>query len=133
MSDYEREKVLRISIDYIDLDYIKSKVDIDNLWNKENLYELVDKYLSNLDKFEIAPTRDFFIDYVLEHDYDNFGDYGKIRSLYESEKEKYLPIFKQLDPNIDMNNVKLVEFCWYNCSEAPSYYDEDTDAFYQEV
>ena len=69
----------------------------------------------------------------LEYDYEGSGDYGKIRSLYESEKEKYLPVFKQLDPEIDMNNVRLVEFCWYNGTEAPDYYNEVYDDFYKEI
>jgi hypothetical protein len=32
-----------------------------------------------------------------------------------------------------MDDVRLVEFCWYNCSEAPDYYDEENDDFYKEV
>ena len=133
MSSYVREKVLRVPVDCINLDYIKSKVNTDDLCDEEDLYELVDSYLSILDKFEISPTYEFFIDYVLEYDYEGSGDYGKIRSLYESEKEKYLPVFKQLDPEIDMNNVRLVEFCWYNGTEAPSYYNDLDDSFYKEV
>ena len=133
MSAYVREKVLRIPAECINLDYIRNKVNTDDLWDLEDLYELVDSYLSDLDKFEISPTEEFFIDYVLEYDYEGSGDYGKTRSLYKSEKEKYLPLFKQLDPEIDMNNVRLVEFCWYNGTEAPDYYNEVYDDFYREV
>ena len=64
MSDYVREKVLRVPVDCINLDYIKSKVNTDNLIDEEDLYELVDEYLSDLDKFEITPMEEFFIDYV---------------------------------------------------------------------
>lgn len=134
MSDYVREKVLRVPVDCINLDYIKSKVNTDNLIDEEDLYELVDEYLSDLDKFEIASTEKFFIDYILEYEYGVWlGEYGKNRSLYAREKEKYLPIFKQLYPDIDMNMVRLVEFCWYNGTEAPDYYNEVYDDFYKEI
>lgn len=134
MSDYVREKVLRVPVDCVNLDYIKSKVNTDNLIDEEDLYELVDEYLSDLDKFEIAPTEKFFIDYILEYEYGVWlGEYGKNRGLYASEKEKYLPIFKQLDLDIDMNMVRLVEFCWYNGTEAPNYYNDLDDDFYIEV
>lgn len=32
-----------------------------------------------------------------------------------------------------MNDVRLVEYCWYNCSEAPDYYLEQDDEFYADV
>ena len=31
-----------------------------------------------------------------------------------------------------MDDVKVVEFCWYNGSEAPNYYDAEDD-FYKEI
>ena len=50
--------------------------------------------------------------------------------ITKNEKEKYRPIWEQILPGIDMNKVRLVEFCWYNCSEAPDYYDNLNDPFY---
>jgi hypothetical protein len=81
----------------------------------------------------LAPTKEAFIDYVLDREWDCDGDYGKVRELYDSEKEKFRPIFQQLDPDINMDYVRLVEFCWYNGSEAPSYYDPTEDPFYKEL
>ena len=32
-----------------------------------------------------------------------------------------------------MDFVRLVEYCWYNGGEAPSYYDTTEDPFYKEL
>ena len=85
---------------------------------------------------DTAPTDGNFIDYKLEHSYgEDCGDWGRNRELYQEEKDKYRPIFEQIFPNIDMNKVRLVEYCWYNCSEAPDYYDDvnEKDGFYKPI
>jgi hypothetical protein len=85
-------------------------------------------------KFESSPTYRPFIDYVLEHEYGaDCGEWGKVRELYQAEKLKYIEVFKRLNPNINMDKVKLVEYCWYNCSEAPDYYYPEEDSFYKEI
>jgi hypothetical protein len=87
-------------------------------------------------KFQISPAEDEFIDFVLEYEWDSFcGDFGKVRDLYNIEKENFLPVFQRLNPDFtleNMDNVKVVEFCWYNCCEAPNYYDVEDD-FYKEI
>lgn len=130
MSDYCHEKVLRIPITLEDL----------NMQDSDDLnYDLEEKYpelfqYGTPKMFQIAPTEEFFLDYVLKYNYGwDSGDWGKTRELYESEKNKYRPIFQQILPNVDMDKVKLVEFCWYNCSEAPDYYEPLKDDFYNEV
>ncbi len=90
----------------------------------------------DVNKFSAAPTERPFVDYVLEYDHDSdYGEYGKVRDLYPSELEAWSPIFKSEMPNCDMNKARIVEFCWYNCSEAPDYYatDGDSDPFFKEV
>ena len=134
MSDYHREKVLRIPMedmginpkDYDDISY--------DLWEKFG--DIFYWGSPRVGKFEVAPTSEWFIDFVLEENYgDECGDWGKVRLLTEVEQAKYLPVFQKLYPEVDMNKVHLVEFCWYNCSEAPGYYsmDKDEDPFYKEV
>lgn len=134
MSDYHREKVLRIPFedlglnakDFNDLDY--------DLWQKFG-----DIFYWNgrrIGKFESAPTRGYFIDFVLEDEYGaDCGEWGKVRALTVPEKTKYTAVFQKINPDVDMNKVRLVEFCWYNCSEAPDYYsmDKKHDPFYEEV
>lgn len=141
MSTYVREKVLRIPMERIDMNYIKDIVarkypnenhEDDFSWYLESALPDVFDY-ATVGKFQIAPTESPFFDYVLDYEYDADGEYGKTRALYESEKTKYLPVFQKIDPNIDMNYVRLVEFCWYNGCEADDYYDDVNDSFYDEV
>ncbi len=126
MSDYCKEKVIRYRISAKDLGVNK-------------LYDLEDKYSdifesSEIGKFQVAPTEEEFIDYLLDYSYgEEYGDYGKVRKLYDSEIVKYTEIFKNIISVINPNDFRLVEFCWYNSSEAPSYFDETEDEFYKEV
>lgn len=87
--------------------------------------------------FELAPTAEFFIDYNLPCSNDAEGDWGKVRTLSMTEFLKYAPEFCNLLNlrGIGMNELRLVEYCWYDCSEAPDYFDESTyhDDFYDEV
>lgn len=82
--------------------------------------------------FQIAPTCRGFIDFVLNCDCNSDGEYGKTRALTENEKEKYRPTWEQIVSEIDMDQVRLVEFCWYHATEAPDYYDDVNDPFYTE-
>lgn len=141
MSTYVREKVLRIPRHKMNFAHVvrilEEKFPNENIMDDLNFY--IESALPNLfdyatvGKFQIAPTEENYIDYVLEYEWDADGEYGKTRALYDSEKKKYEPIFRQLDPDINMNWVRLVEFCWYNCTEAPDYYDDEHDSFYDEV
>ncbi len=141
MSTYVREKVLRIPMDKIDFSLIKSRMkekfpddDIEDdfsFYLEQTCSELFD--YAKIGKFQMSPTEYPFLDYVIDHEYDADGEYGKTRALYETEKDKYRSIFQKIDPNIDMNLVRLVEFCWYNGSEAEDYYDETKDPFYDEI
>ena len=83
-------------------------------------------------KFQIAPTETGYIDFVLSYESDCDGEYGKTRELTANERKKYQSIWEQIIPGIDMERVRLVEFCWYNSTEAPSYYNNVNDPFYTE-
>lgn len=141
MSTYVREKVLRIPRYKMNFAHIVRKIeekfpDVDvmddlGFYIEDALPDLFD--YGTVNKFQLSPTKENYIDYVLEYEWDADGEYGKTRALYDSEKKKYEPIFQKIDPNINMNYVRLVEFCWYNGCEAPDYYDDEHDSFYDEV
>lgn len=147
MSTYVREKVLRIPFEELfkicsisdwftsdDLDDMSWLIDVS--WLLEKKFPNEFEY-ATVSKFQISPTEDEFIDFVLEYEWDSFcGDFGKVRGLYDIEKENFLPVFQRLNPDFtleNIDNVKVVEFCWYNCSEAPNYYDAEDDDFYKEI
>lgn len=121
MSDYCREKVLRYPVEEDPYDIQERFLNLFTAWKE-------------LPSFQTAPTDKQFIDYVLESEYgSSAGDWGRTRALTKNEQDKYRPIFEQIFKNIDMNKVRLVEYCWYTCSEAPDYYDDDSDDFNKEV
>lgn len=140
MSTYVREKVLRIPFEKLFKtcsisDWFTSD-DLDDMsWLLEKKFPNEFEY-ATVGKFQISPAEDEFIDFVLEYEWDSFcGDFGKVRDLYNIEKENFLPVFQRLNPDFtleNMDNVKVVEFCWYNCCEAPNYYDVEDD-FYKEI
>ena len=141
MSTYVREKVLRIPRDKINLENIINE--LERKYSDENVRDDLSFFLEaampdmfgygDKDKFQMSPTCEPFVDYVLEYEDDCDGDYGKVRELYESEKEKFRPVFQKIDPDINMDYVRLVEFCWYNGCDAPNYYDPQEDPFYKEL
>lgn len=119
MSTYVKEKVLRYPMDG-DLEALEEKHQSVFSWAKPG-------------KFQIAPTERGFIDFVLNRESDADGEYGKTRALSKKEQEKYRTTWEEVIPDVNMSNVRLVEFCWYNATEAPDYYDETDDPFYAEI
>lgn len=141
MSTYVREKVLRIPRYRLNFAHIVRK--LEEKFPNEDVMDDLDFYIESalsdlfgygdVGKFQLSPTDEPFIDYVLDYEFDADGEYGKTRALTENEKKKYLPVFQKIDPDINIDFVRLVEFCWYNGCEAPDYYDETKDDFYEEV
>lgn len=141
MSDYVRQKVLRIPRHKLNFAHIVRK--LEEKFPNEDVMDDLGFYIETglpdlfdycaVGKFQLSPTNEPFIDYVIDYEYGACGEYGKTRALTEREKEKYLPVFQKIDPNVNMNFVRLVDFCWYNGCEAPDYYDEEKDDFYDEV
>lgn len=118
MSDYEREKVLRVPLD--------------KYFPNMDRYEFEDEYIDifkegygkSKDYFTLSCTESNFLDYVLYASYGiEYGDYGHARLLTETEKEKYKPVFEKIIHNINMDDVHYVDYCFYNCCEAPDYYE----------
>lgn len=132
MSSYVKEKVLRIPFDktgwtQFNGDYSKA-VD----YFEEEYSDFFDYRTPG--KFQFAPTEGAYIDYVIEVDSDAYeGEYGKIRELLPSERGKAYMLFEQIMPMADKSAIRVVEYCWYNCCEAPDYYDYEDDGFYKEL
>ena len=131
MSTYVREKVLRIPLEKLNLSFTEDEMD-DLGWSIEQRFKDIWGY-GDIGKFQFAPTESYFVDFVLDYEYDACGEFGKTRELSARERDKYRPMFQKINPAVDMAFVRLVEFCWYNGCEAPDYYSEEKDEFYNEV
>ncbi len=129
MSEYCHRKVIRMKIseeEACEIFGVEMHPDV-----RPDIEELLEA------PFELAPTAEFFIDYNLPCSNEAEGDWGKVRTLSQTEFLKYAPDFCELlnYRGINTNELRLVEYCWYDCSEAPDYFDESTchDDFYDEV
>lgn len=141
MSCYEYQKILRIPFDKLDISELTNQLDL-ALVEKNGLDYSLENNFTELFKYKEVGYFQFawvdsdedYIDYILDSKFDPSvqGDYGRSRNLTENEKKKYLLKFQELDPNVDMDDVRLVEYCWYNGTEAPDYYLVK-DLFYDEV
>ena len=80
--------------------------------------------------FAVSPTIRGFIDYVLSERICEEESYGKTRGLTQAERKKYTPAFRKLFPEVDMNDVRFVEFCWYDGCEALDYYEGNQENLY---
>ena len=88
MSDYHREKVLRIPMEDMGI----NPADYDDIG-----YDLYEKYgdmfywnRPRVGKFDVAPTEEWFLDFVIEEEYGACcGEWGKVRELTLDEKIKY--------------------------------------------
>ena len=138
IEEYKKEKVLRVPIKHNEytfdntLDHIKHKI----------------KYLTiNNKSFRIPNTKKLYLDYILEdvYNYPIAETYGKSRELTYAEKFKYFGVFRQVIPNVNMDEVRLIESVtlrnYKNISthESYEYYDDYynnlvyQDEFFKEV
>lgn len=121
MSDYVRNKVLRAPFPETFLKKYNTDNDIAKVANfiAFNESPKLGKY------FEISiTTGSVYLDLVLDHSYgDECGEFGIVRELNKEQQDRYRLIFEQIIPDIDMSTVRYVDYCWYNCCEAPDYYE----------
>ena len=117
MSDYRYMRVIRCKVDM-------NKAGVLSIWGLEDKFpDLFDMSLPRY--FAKAPVEEEnYLDYVLESkgSYDG-GDWGKSRYLTDNEAVKYLALFSQIYPDVERKDLRAVEFCWYDCFEAPLYFN----------
>lgn len=126
MSDYSRSKVIRLKASLEELG-VSDIYDVEDKYPELFTKECYTEYKKNEKPyFEIAPTEEPFIDYVLFHSYgEECGDWGNARYLSEEELNKFLPLFQQILPTVTPEQLRYVDYCFYNCTEAPDYFDEE--------
>ncbi len=116
MSDYRYMRVIRCKVNM-------NKIGVSSIWNLEDKFP--ELFNINLPRyFEKAPVEEEnYLDYVLESKVSYGEDWGKSRYLTDNEAVKYLALFSQIYPDVRKEDLRAVEFCWYDCSEAPLYFN----------
>lgn len=116
MSDYRYMRVIRCKVDI-------NKIGVSSIWDLEDKFpDLFDISLPRY--FVKAPVEEEnYLDYVLESKVSYGEDWGKSRYLTDNEAVKYLALFSQIYPDVERKDLRAVEFCWYDCSEAPLYFN----------
>lgn len=121
MSDYCKIKCIRCRI----TDKNFSEYGIDDEDTYELVSRIIEKYPNEtyIEKIGAAPTEGAYIDLVLDTNFPaDCGDYGYCKPLTHAELELYYPLFKKI-LNVEPWELCNVEYCWYNCCEAPDYYE----------
>lgn len=135
MSDYVHNKVIRLpfpkeifkkcnTTDAYDCESYLSEL-LGDLWdnNKKNSFKLS------------CTDKSYYIDWVYYSTYgEKSGDFGNVRMLSEKELKAIKPYFDKLQIKYNDKDLRAVEYCYYNCCEAPDFYDiegiDDSEMFF---
>lgn len=136
MSDYVRIKAVRYKIPEEII--VKIKKENEDFWTDsiEEYYNKEEKLINteyrntinnlnsgsgfnfNTDEYE------FYIDYILYDEYGaSGGDFKSVRMLTPTEDKKYIEIFKKVVPNIKTNELRYVDYCYYNGVDEPAVWE----------
>ena len=113
MSAMIKEMVLRLPCERVSVD--------DPIWFAKRNAAAFDHPLTERG-FRIAPTVRPFFDYVLESEGTSQSSYERTRALDVMELRDYDPLFRAVFPHVDLTDVRVVEYVWYDGTEAPSCY-----------
>lgn len=133
MSDYLHNKVVRLPLPK----EILSKYD--DFGIDDYLKELLGELWRNTEKnsFDLTYTEGgYYIDWIYYSTYgEESGDYGFVRMLTENELNVIKPYFDKLGIEYKDDDLRVVDYCYYNACEPPDYYDiehnkeDDVDLF----
>lgn len=134
MSDYKREKVVRLPFPKEILNKCNSKDprDCEN-YLKEKLGKFWENRVNNSFKLGYTDTS-FYIDWLYHSTYgEESGEWGNVRLLTEKELEVIKPYFDKLEVSYEDKDLRLVDYCYYNCSEPNDHYhlndNDDSNLF----
>lgn len=129
MSDYVHNKVVRLPFPK----EIKEKCNTNDVWDcepylKELLGELYDYRKKSHFSLECTDNG-YYIDWVYYSTYgEESGDFGFVRLLTQKELDIIKPYFDKLGVTYKDEDLRVVNYCYYNCCEAPDYYNiENSD------
>ena len=128
MSDYVRKKCVRFKIpqniieglknddDWI-MDLLLEKFQLKNNYNVKNDFTINEGLNYENDKYE------YFLDYQLDYEYGASGDFENVRLLTDTEFEKYSRMFEKYFNEIGRDELRLVNYSYYNGCDEPSIYE----------
>jgi len=132
MSDYVHCKVIRLPFPK----EILTQCETDDPWDcedylREKLGDLFNRN-GNPKRFELEVTeKEYYIDWMYYHTYgEKSDDFGSARMLTNLELEIIKPYFDKLEVSYKDEDLRRVEYCYYNGCECTDYYDivtKDTD------
>ena len=135
MSCYERNLVVRYKPpeDWVKscLDNISEKYDdlIDYL--QEKYPDVFSESWADLGKISRSPTCELFLDLLLYRESNSYSsEFYKSRKLTMPEHYMAIKVFNRMNINPLYEDLRMVDFCWYNCSEANDFFEETDDEFY---
>ena len=116
----------------------------DYVRNKAVMYPIDGKLADTLDNeieepffiecFDDGNKINYYLCYELYHTYgEESGDFGRNRTLSETEQIKYSHLFSDYLNDINASLFKYVDYCYYNCCECYDYYLDKDDDFYNEI
>ena len=126
MSDYEHKKAIRLPI----TEPLIRKIGFDDIEDFiEQFDELVNEKCPELYHFETEVTDErSYIDLALYYSYgEECGDWEKASYLSDKEKDFFAPYFDKLGITFETDDLRKVDYCWYNCCEPPDCYNVDDD------
>lgn len=129
MSDYVKEIVVRLPFPKS----ILEEVETEDPWDcedylKEKLGVFFDVTGSKC--FVIGSTdSSYYLDWRFYNSYgDESGDYGFSRYLTDAEYNEIKPMFDRIVKEYKREDLRIVDYCYYNGSDAPDYYSvEESD------
>lgn len=157
MSEMERIKAVRLRLpnEISSMKFRNEKYDCDDdiqeYLDRPEFSDIIDwkkpgKFMSSYGASLIKVNGDwqslheYYIDFLLDRGWDDAGDFTKSRELTDNELVKYIPKFKAFFeavklpcPELSKETIRVVEYCYYNGSDAPVCFDTTTDPFYDEV
>lgn len=134
MSDYIHKKVVRLPFPK----EIMHKCKVDSVDNCESyLKELLGEFWDPRDGkgFQLEFTDEgYYIDWVYYYTYGyESGYFGFVRLLTQKELDVIKPYFNKLEIDYKDEDLRVVNYCYYNSCEAPDYYSieniDDSDLF----
>ena len=129
MSDYVHKKVIRLPFP---TEILKS-CNADEPYDCEDyLKEKLGELWHNRDKnsFELEYTDDAcYLDWVYYYTYgEESGDWGHVRHLTQSELNIIKPYFDKIGVDYKDEDLRVVDYCYYNCCEPRDYYECKDDS-----